>query len=180
MYGDWVEEQQFPRIHNTILGRCSRSLKSEIETNPDTVRATDAKGRTALDWATVVGLVSDMRLLIDHGSPVNTMDIDGRTTILHAVDSHNDEALRIIIEAGASLNPEVPNDRYRSSPLIAASFVGLLEMTKLLIQFGANVNACNLEGRTALQIAIDLQNIECVDVLIAHGADPGYISSNGL
>lgn len=176
---DWIEEQQFPQIHNIIFGRSSKLLKAELDDNPDAVRVTDAKGRTALDWATARAQLFDMRLLIAHGSPLNTMDVSGRTTVLHAVDSHNDDALRIVLEAGANPNPEVPKGLFRSSPLTAASFGGLVEMIKLLIEFGAKVNDCNPEGRTALQAVASMQNVECADILLTYGADPDYISNNG-
>ncbi|KAF7505993.1 hypothetical protein GJ744_012340 [Endocarpon pusillum] len=103
-------------------------------------------GRTAVDWATALAQLSDMRLLIDRGSPLHTMDFSGRTMVLHAVDSYNDEALRIILEASTDPNPKEPEGLFCSSPLTAASFGGLVGMTKLLIEFGANVGACNLEG----------------------------------
>lgn len=92
-----------------------------------------------------------MRLLIVRGSPLNIIDLSGRTTVLHAVDSHNDNALRIVLEAGANPNPEVPKGLFRSSPLTTASFGGLVGMIKLLIEFDAKVDECNPEGRTALQ-----------------------------
>lgn len=152
---DWIEEQQFPEIHNIILGRSSKPLEAELDDNPD------AKGRTALDWATARAHLSNMRLLIARGSPINTMDVNGRTTVLHAVDSHDDDALRIILEAGANPNPEVPKGLFRSSPPTAASFGGLVGMIKLLIKFGAEVDECNPEGRTALQAVASMQNIEC-------------------
>ena len=176
---DWVEDQQFPLIHNIILGRSSKLLRAELDDTPDAVHVTDATGRTALDWATALAQLSNMRLLIDRGSPLNNMDVSGRTTILHAVDSHNENALHIILEAGANPNPEVPKGLFRSSPLTAASFGGLAGMIKLLIKFGAKVDACNPEGRTALQVVAGMQNVECADILLTHGADLGHISSNG-
>lgn len=136
-------------------------------------------GRTALDWATALARLSDMRLLIDRGSSVNTMDVSGRTTVLHAVDSHSDDALRMVLEAGANPDPEVPKGLFRSSPLIAASFGGLVGMVKLLIKFYAKVDACNPEGRTALLTVLGMQNVECAKILLASGADTGYISSRG-
>jgi ankyrin repeat protein len=107
------------------------------------------------------------------------MDIGSRTTVLHSVDSHNDDALRIVLGAGANPEPEVPKGLFRSGPLIAASFGGLVRMIKLLIEFGAKVDACNPEGLTALQVIANMQNVECADILLTNGADLGYISSNG-
>ena len=176
---DWIEEQQFPQIHHIILGRSSKLLKAEFDDNPDAIHVTDATGRTALDWATARAQLSDMRLLIARGSPFNTMDVSGRTTVLHAVDSHDDHALRIVLEAGANPHPEVPQGLFRSSPLTAASFGGLEGMITLLIEFGVQVNECNPEGRTALQAVASMRNVECADILLTCGADLDYISNNG-
>ncbi|KAF3768455.1 ankyrin, partial [Cryphonectria parasitica EP155] len=121
-----------------------------------------------------------MRLLIDHGSRVDTMDHTGRFAILHAVDSHSVDVLRMLLDAGASPNPQVPVIFFRSSPITAASFGGLTEMVKLLCGKGANVNEENPEGRTALQsVAIRGQDAECAAILVESGADINCISRNG-
>ncbi|PSN58626.1 ankyrin repeat protein, partial [Corynespora cassiicola Philippines] len=106
-------------------------------------------GRTALDWATALAQVADMEVLIEYGSDLNTMDKSGRTTILHAIDSHNDDAVHMLLKSGANPNPKMPKGLYRSSPLTAASFGGLENMVKLLLDYGAEVDAYNPEGRTA-------------------------------
>lgn len=54
-----------------------RELEDELKENPEVVEAKDAKGRTALD-------LEYMRLLIEYGSGLDSMDITGRTTVLHA------------------------------------------------------------------------------------------------
>ena len=54
-------------------------------------------------------------------------------------------------------------------------------MVKLLINFGAKIDACNPEGLTALHAAARMQNVECAkcaDTLLACGADIDNISSN--
>ncbi|KAL9031844.1 MAG: hypothetical protein Q9196_000158 [Gyalolechia fulgens] len=56
-------------------------LKADFKQRQDTVRVTDAKGRTALDWATAQARLSDIRLLIARGSPLNTMYVSGRTRL---------------------------------------------------------------------------------------------------
>jgi ankyrin repeat protein len=179
MYVDWVEEQNFPRIHKIIFGRDSKSLLAEIDDNPAAVRLTDATKRTALDWATALGKLSDMRVLIDNHSPLNTMDVNGRTAVLHAVDTHDENVLRMVLEAGADPNPILPEGLFRSSPLTAAAFGGLVAMIELLLKHGAKVDACNPEGRTALHTVASMQNVDCAEILLTHGADISRISSNG-
>ncbi|TKA67158.1 hypothetical protein B0A55_09982 [Friedmanniomyces simplex] len=177
---DWPEEQQFPLAHRIILGRSRKALSAELQDNPGAVRVKDVMGRTALDWATAQAHLYYMKMLVDYGSPLNTIDTGGRSTILHAVDSHNVDAVRILLEAGADPNPTVPN---RSSPLNAASFGGLVDMVELLIKFGADVDVCNPEGLTALQAIATVQNAasatQCANILLDHGGDLSHISNNG-
>lgn len=176
---NWIDEQNFPLIHEIIFGLSSKPLVNELLENPNAVFLTDAQGRTALDWATSRAQLDYMSLLITCGSNPNTMDVPGRTTILHAVDSHNVQALRIVLDAGADPNPQMPQGLFRSSPVTAASFGGLAEMIKLLAQFGANIDAVNPEGRTALQAVAVTQNVECAAILLQRGADMDHLSRNG-
>ena len=112
----WFEEQQFPPLHELVLDRFYQSLSTELNVDPGAVHLTDAFGRTALDWATALARPSDMTALIRKGSPLNMMDLSGRTAVLHAVDSHNIDALRIVLEAGADPNLRIPEGLFRSSP----------------------------------------------------------------
>ncbi|KAF1351540.1 ankyrin, partial [Lizonia empirigonia] len=110
----------------------------------------DVMGRTALDWATARAQLSTMGILIRAGASVDSMDREGRTTVLHAVDSGSCDALRMLIGAKANVNPIMREGLFRSSPLVAAAFGGKLSMVELLLGAGADVHACNPEGRTAL------------------------------
>lgn len=185
---DWVAAQEFPKIHEIVQGRDGieqqperrlQRLTYELDNNPNAINARDKSGRTALCWATAQGKLPEMELLIARGSNTNQMDVNGRTTILHAVDSHNEDVLSAILKAGGDPNPRVPRRLCRSSPLIAASFGGLVGMVRLLLRFGAELNACNPEGWTALQQAASVQNVECVKTLLEFGADPVETSENG-
>lgn len=155
------------------------ALETELKDNPEAVHVTDGSGRTALDWATSLGHLSHMELLIEAGSSLDSVDDRGRSTVLHAVDSHNTNALRLVLEAGANPNPTVPEGLLRSSPLQAACFGGLVEMIKMLLDFGAEVDACNPEGWTALQRVASTQDVVCAQILLTHGANLYQVSRNG-
>ena len=97
-----------------------------------------------------------MRLLIDYDSFLNTMNFSDRTTVLYVVDSHNDEALRIILETGVDLNPKVSKGLFHSSPFTTTSFNDLVKMIKLFIKFDVNVDVCNLESRITLYRVVNI------------------------
>ena len=62
--GCWVEEQNFPRIHQIVLGLRAGSITAELEQDPTLVSIVDAQGRTALDWATSRAELEDMKVEI--------------------------------------------------------------------------------------------------------------------
>ncbi|KAI1839713.1 hypothetical protein JX266_014076 [Neoarthrinium moseri] len=177
---NWLDEQKFPPIHQIILGLSPKLLVEELSDNPDAIHATDVKGRTALDWATARAQLEDVQTLIVYGSKLDSMDIMGRTTVLHAVDSHDPNVLGVLLQAGAHPDPHLPMGVFRSSPITSASFGGLPDMLRLLLRFGANINAKNPEGRTPLQPATFRQNVECAAILLEMGAKINDLSDNGL
>ena len=177
--GDWLDEQNFPLVHRIIFSLSSKSLLAEVDENPHAVHLTDAQNRTALDWATARIQLEDMALLIKHGADPNNMDVSGRTPVLHAVDSHDADCLRVILEAGGNPNPTYPRGLFRSSPLTAAGFAGMPTLLKLLLDFEADPNAGNPEGLTALHSVARTHNTECALLLLEYGADLNAMSSNG-
>ena len=177
--GDWIEEQNFPLVHRIVFGLSSKPLATELDENPHAIYLTDAQNRTALDWATARVQLEDMALLIKYGADPNNMDVTGRTPVLHAVDSHDINSLRVILEAGGGPNPTYPKGMFRSSPLTAAGFAGMPSLLKLLLDFEAFPNACNPEGLTALHSVARTHNTECALLLLEYGADLNATSSNG-
>jgi ankyrin repeat protein len=87
-----------------------------------------------------------MKLLIAYSSLLNTININSCSILLNAIDSFNNKGLRIILEAGANPNLVVLKGLFRNSPLIAAGISNKLEIIKLLIEFGAKIDATNPEG----------------------------------
>ncbi|KAF5657831.1 ankyrin repeat containing protein [Fusarium heterosporum] len=170
-HDDWLEEQNFPNIHKIILriyeGK-DKDLCQVLKNKRDEVIKKDNLGRTALDWATARGDVHNMKLLLRYGSPYNNIDKEGRSTLQHAIESHDLEAVQTLLQHGANPNPPIPTNLHRSSPLSSASFGGLEEQARLLLQQGANANSRNPEGRTPLHQAAMNNNVGCAEVLLPY------------
>ena len=64
----------------------------------------------------------------------------------------------------------MPGGLFRCIPLTAAGFGDLADMLRLFLQFGANLDAHNPEGKTALHAAATKQDAECGTVLLESGA----------
>jgi len=77
-----------------------------------------------------------------------------------------------------------PYESRRSPALHYAVFHGLYDMTKLLLKFGANVNALGYENNHEMTPAVVLAAWEggndILKLLLENGADPNMKSSNNV
>ena len=92
--------------------------------------------------------------------------------ILKAAKSGNASRVKEILDQDASLVSAIDSDG--STPLHCATWKGHLEVAKLLLTYGANVNAKNSNehwGTTPLHAAAHANQRAIAELLIAHGAD---------
>ena len=66
-----------------------------------------------------------------------------------------------------------------STPLMQAAFGNRLEVAKLFIEAGAEVNAVNKQGETALSAAAFAGNTELAKLLLEHKAKPDTVDETG-
>jgi hypothetical protein len=95
---------------------------------------------------------------------------EGQTVdIWTAAATGNIEAIKQHVSAGTDLNAKEPNGS--STPLIVAAILGQTEATELLIENGANLNARNNDGITALHAAAFFCHTETVKLLLEKGIE---------
>jgi len=132
------------------------------------VNAQDRYGVTALMYAAISGSPGIMDRLIKEGADVNAQDIDGRTALIETLTTENDcppKIIRALLNAGADPNVTIYGGL---TPLMLAA-TGNSEVINILIEAGADVNARDGRGRTALQRAKFSQ--ENIQVLKNAGAE---------
>jgi ankyrin repeat protein len=135
------------------------------------------EGKTALQIAVAAGNTEGVRILLDANAAVNTDPIlTGGATALQEAIKIRDTAIRneivhLLLRAGA--NTEGLKDRKEYAPLHAAVRQGDLEMTRKLLEKGANANVgfCARTNRTPLQKASSGGNEGLARILIDFGAD---------
>lgn len=98
-----------------------------------------------------------------------------------AVEEGDAEAVRLCLEQGASVNCQFKDDLY--TPLHTAcssgTSQGSIDVLNLLLEEGADANACNKWKETPLLIAANNGHYAACEALLKHGADPSLCSEAG-
>lgn len=131
----------------------------------------DNQGRTALMCAIDNDNYEIAQLLIKHGS-LDVKDSLGKSALIHAFESPNGlyhQIVKALLVHKASVNQ--PDDQNKT-PLMYA--IEKMDPSKacvsLLLEAGADVNAQNNEGTTALMLAVELERSDVVRLLLLRGA----------
>ena len=146
------------------------------------VKARDARGRTALLAATQGNRVEAARLLIEAGADVNAQDDIRDSAFLLAGARGSVEILRMTLEAGADLKS---TNRYGGTALIPACHYGHVETVRELLRTKIDIDHVNNLGWTALLEAVVLgdggaAHAEIVRLLVAAKATPNIADRQGL
>jgi ankyrin repeat protein len=100
---------------------------------------------------------------------MTTEDVSLALGAVRNVSSPNVKVSRLLLLAGAS--PEYISDYLNSAPLVSVfASQGYLDMVSLLLEFGADVNAVNAQGMTALMFAAKQGHLDVVRLLLTRGA----------
>jgi ankyrin repeat protein len=104
---------------------------------------------------------------------------DGFTALHLAVFGGQEEAARVLLEAGADPNAPSTNEAVRVPPLGTAAFVRSTALARLLLDSGADVNGRGEGGFTALHSAAQNGDAELARLLLERGADPSLAADDG-
>jgi|SoiMethySBSTD1v2_1073268.scaffolds.fasta_scaffold00155_11 uncharacterized protein len=179
---------------NGSAAMIDRLLKAGVNVNEPLTPARD----TALMMAARTGTAGALRVLVEAGADVNAQETWGGTTaLMWAVSEGHAEAAQLLIAAGADVNArsnyvaaangrgfegrtpianrtEAKSEEFASgwlTPLMFAARDGNVELARVLVGAGADVNAAAGDGKTALALAIFNGNYEVASFLVDNKAD---------
>jgi ankyrin repeat protein len=118
------------------------------------------------------------RMLDSDPALLDSYSDDGFPAIGLAVFFRQPELARTLIERGADVNAAARN-AFRVAPVHAAAAVRDIAIMQLLIDHGADVNARQQMGYTALHTAAQHGDDVMLDLLLAAGADPRAAGDDG-
>src|SRR5215471_13368226 len=155
-------------------------------------------GQTLLMTAARTGNPEVMKLLLDRGANPNTKEsTNGETALTWAAAQNHPEAVRVLASHGADLNArslplQYKQDRFglegvvtilprgNWTPLMYAARQGSSEAAAALIESGAQLNATDPDGTTALALAIINSHYDTAVLLTERGADPNIADTAGM
>jgi uncharacterized protein len=131
----------------------------------------DADGRTSLMHAILAGDTGAVASLIDRGADVNAVDHEQRWTALHfAARDHNRTVVRLLLDAGAEVDPE---DVFGDTPLWRAVMTAGGDLTAMgfLLGHGADPRRRNRHGISPLDLARESGQEDVVALLLHPGEE---------
>ncbi len=161
---------------DALFSAIQRGKAHEIErllkdgANPNVV---DADGIPALMAATLFSDTATVALLLKHGADPNRAAAGGATPLMWAAP--NAAKARLLIAAGANVNTKSENGR--TALLVAAGYPGTVDLLRLLLDRGADLNARDGTGADALAFAVRSADVEVVRFLVERGLSPNALSA---
>ncbi|KAL9014436.1 MAG: hypothetical protein Q9173_000918 [Seirophora scorigena] len=154
----------------------------------------DRCGCTALHGAALKGREAMLQLLLNQGANPNLMDNDGWTPLHAAAWRKHDDIVQVLLEKvdngkaildsvalqqqdtrKRELSMDIAEKKSEGSTVVTGLRLAVQErhMSRLqaLLEEGADVNAKDVGGWTALILAADNGYVEAVEMLLRHGAD---------
>jgi ankyrin repeat protein len=130
--------------------------------------------------AAALGRTERVAELLD-GDPgrVSGWTKDGFTPLHLAAFFRHPLTARLLVDRGALVDVVARNDQLRVTPLQSAAAAREEETAALLLERGADPNARQLGGFTALHAAAQNGDGPLAELLLAHGADRGLAADDG-
>jgi hypothetical protein len=102
----------------------------------------------------------------------------GRTQLHHCAENGFTTSVKRLLSI-RNINVNVKDDEYGATPLHDAAYNGHVEIARLLLQSGADVNAKDRWDRTPLHFAAIQGHVDILHLLVENGADLEAQSKNG-
>lgn len=139
--------------------------------------AQDADGRTVLIAAAARGDLEVVNKLLSRGADPNVKDKRSYTALSHASEAMYEQVVDALLS-----RPEVdPNSRGLNSRPVLLAYVWRDSKARVekLLAHGADVNAQDADGDTALHGAAQTGNVEIMQMLLDKGANPNAQNHSG-
>ncbi|KAM3827759.1 ankyrin repeat and SOCS box protein 12 isoform 1-T2 [Vipera latastei] len=139
---------------------------------------------TPLRLAASKGHIRCVKVLLDHGAEVDSLDVKAQTPLFIAVNNGHLDCVKVLLEAGACPSGSIHNN---CTPLLTAAREGALAILQELLSHGAEPNvkpripewaANSVSCCGPLYLSAVYGHLECFKTLLLYGAEPNYNCSD--
>ena len=132
-----------------------------------------------LKWAIKNGRTDRLETLVKKGTNImDTTTEDGETALMLACNAGQGEVMLMLVDMGYDVNMEYLDSLVQKT-LYKAVSNGYVNSVKVLLDKGADVNAKNNDGWTALMCASEKGYAKIVSMLLKNGADVNAKNNGG-
>lgn len=181
-----AQQSEKPQLISPLVGNLFNAIDAwdieEVErliSNGVDVDAVNELGETAISYAAGRARFDIVRALLEAGANPNEIS-EHSLTLLTAAGFGDSSVVETLIKAGANINTIIDG----RSPLMQAIEWAFspddVQIVRLLIEAGANLEVQDKYGNTALMIAIEKDKSEIVEMLISAGASSEQVESVNL
>lgn len=177
-----VKPQSLLSLDEAVVALCNWKLDklvSTIEATPDLKTTTFPEGGDFMYAALASGRLDVVKYLLNHGFDLSQKKGTPRDALLSAVCSDDRATADFVLQTGKFDINRVYGDNRRTA-LHYCQIAGQREMTKWLLEKGADPNKLDAYGSSPLSLAIDHRELQGARILVAHKADIHWHDKKGL
>jgi len=159
------DQEGYMPLHAAAQSGHTAVAKFLVVAGADLEAKADDHSFTPLHVATKAGHTTLVELLIAEGADANAKDVSAKAPLFQAVLSGSTDLVELFIAKGNDVNAK--SDYYDWTPLQWAN----KEIAGILLDKGANIEARNKWGQTAMHKAVDKRSPELIKLLLQSGAN---------
>ncbi|XP_029291946.1 dynein heavy chain 12, axonemal isoform X1 [Cottoperca gobio] len=172
-----VDERGWIPLHEASAQENKRILEIIFSASPPGVaQCRTLKGETPLFLAVVHGLRENATFLLQNASSPDLQNDEQDSPLVAAILNDQYDLATLLLRYRAKVDQAGPLNR---TALHESAFLGLENFVYLLLESGANPNACDVKKKTPLALAAQNGHLNVVEVLLEKGAHVWCESESG-
>jgi uncharacterized protein len=152
-------------LHNVVSSKNRSLVKFLLKQKDIKINIQDQEGNTALHRAIQERNIKMVKILLRNGVDTHIKNVDGDTPWHCAIIANSKEIAEVLLKRGGTKIVETTNKSGETALHLAIKY-GYLSMAQWLLENGANINAKDVQGNTALHYAISLGREDLIKLLL--------------